>query len=109
MKAQLFSRPFSLLFLISPISCRSNRNDDAEPDDNKPKPEHYETCTANQDGAIPGWAANPEWSTSMAACLQQMNNTDWNGANCIPKASEGTLLGPSFGFWKGEHNYYAGG
>ena len=44
----------------------------------------------------------------MTSCLQSMNNTEWNGAECKP-AVDGVALGPSFGFWKGEDNYSNGG
>lgn len=62
-------------------------------------------CSANQSGAVPDWAANPAWAANMTACLQQMNNAGWNGAECKPALADGTALGPSFGFYKGEEHY----
>lgn len=41
----------------------------------------------------------------MTACLQSMNNDGWNGAECKPALANGTALGPSFGFWKGEDKW----
>lgn len=74
-----------------------------------PKPHTTLTCSANQNNAIPDWAANPAWAADMTTCLGQLNNTGWNGAECKPALADGTLLGPSFGFWKGEDNYSDGG
>lgn len=64
------------------------------------------TCSANQDGAIPDWAANPAWALNMTSCLETMNNDEWNGADCKPALADGTALGPSFGFWKGERKWH---
>lgn len=35
----------------------------------------------------------------MTGCLNQMNNTGFNGAECVPN-DNGNALGPTFGFWK---------
>ena len=40
-----------------------------------------------------------DWKSQMTDCMNQMDNSGWNGAHCTPSE------GPSFGFWKGEtHN-----
>ena len=38
-----------------------------------------------------------------------MDNDNWNGAECKPAAANGTALGPTFGFYKGEVHYSEGG
>ena len=66
------------------------------------------TCSANQKNSIADFTQAPEWTSDMLACLQQMNNTGWNGAECKPAASNGAALGPSFGFWKGNVRFNDG-
>ena len=92
--------PLQLLFLLLPLTLCQN----GQPEYNTT------TCSANQLGSIPAWASNPLWSTNMLACLELMNNSGWNGADCKPMDADGvTPLGPSFGFYKGERHYSTGG
>lgn len=41
----------------------------------------------------------------MSACLTRLNAQDWNGTECVPTSSNGTQLGPTFGFWKAQARY----
>ena len=62
-------------------------------------------CSANDsDAQVTDWSGTVEWKSQMIDCMEEMNNSGWNGASCQPQAN-GTALGPGFGFWKGEtHN-----
>lgn len=62
-----------------------------------------EYCTANQDGAIPGWV-NEAWQSNMTDCLERMNADNFDGNVCIPADANGERLGPRFNFWKGEEH-----
>ena len=43
---------------------------------------------------------NPNaWQTSMTGCLDQLNASNWNGAECSP------VGGVKFGFYKGNNDY----
>ena len=41
----------------------------------------------------------------MIGCLDQLNSSTWDGNTCAPKDSNGTPIGPTFGFWKGETHH----
>ena len=74
-----------------------------------PTPKTKTTCSANTNDAVPDWAADPGWSSTMLGCLAQLNNDNWNGAECQPVSANGTKLGPTFGFWKGEDHWDSSG
>lgn len=63
-------------------------------------------CSADQSGSIPDWAANPAWAQNMTDCMNVMNRDAPDGVECKPALADGTPLGPSFNFWKGENNGY---
>ena len=50
-------------------------------------------------------AQDPGWRTTMSTCLGRLNAQDWNGTECVPASSNGTQLGPTFGFWKAQARY----
>lgn len=69
------------------------------------------TCTydSNHPLDVPFYAADPAWAPSMTACLQTMNNDQWNGDECLPNNGNGTVLGDvTYGFWKGEDDFSGG-
>lgn len=70
-----------------------------------PEPKTKYHCSANPDNAILDWARDPGWNSTMWGCLEKMNNDGWNGAECVPASADGTQLGPTFGFWKGEAHW----
>lgn len=85
--------------LISPIAARYYGSNSFSYYANLPHAKL--TCSANDNNAVPSWAANPAWAENMTTCLNTMNNDGWNGAECKPALADGTALGPSFGFYKG--------
>lgn len=61
------------------------------------------SCSADSSTAqVAPFAQQPAWGTSMLNCLHQMNNTAWNGYECVPNNGNGASLGVSFGFYKHE-------
>ena len=88
-----------LLLLLAPITLCNPL---------QPRDDTYDlSCSADtSDAAMTTWSQTIAWQNSMLDCLGQMDNSGWNGASCQPKLeSDGTTLGPAFGFWKGEtHN-----
>ena len=63
-------------------------------------PHEKTTCSANQSGSIPDWAANPAWASSMKECLEELDNDGWNGAECQPSlaGNNSAPLGSEFRF-----------
>jgi len=51
------------------------------------------------------FAQDPGWKATMSKCLSRLNAQDWNGTECVPASSNGTPLGPTFGFWKAQARY----
>lgn len=41
----------------------------------------------------------------MLGCLQQLNNANWNGYECIPNNGDGSVIGVPFGFYKGNKDF----
>lgn len=67
------------------------------------------SCSADDSSAsTTDWSTTAGWNNQMIACMGQMDNSGWNGAECKPTTDgkpTSPALGPSFGFWKGEtHN-----
>lgn len=59
------------------------------------------TCSAPSTTAqVVPFAQDPAWVANMTTCLNEMSNSDWNGAECKPADANGVALGPSFGFYK---------
>lgn len=59
------------------------------------------TCSAPSTTAqVVPFAQDPAWIANMTTCLNEMSNSDWNGAECKPADANGVALGPSFGFYK---------
>ena len=67
-------------------------------------PANYKCSADTSDAAVVDFATTPAWNTSMSDCLGELNNEDWNGAECVPKDGQGQALGPAFGFYKGGKN-----
>lgn len=54
-------------------------------------------CSADTSKSVTtSWSTDPLWNTQMTNCLGELNNADFNGAQCTPT----TNGSPSFGFWK---------
>lgn len=103
------------LLLACPIACRVRGGGasggahvardvvtDDDGDNNQPE---TTTCSANDAGDEPAWVINPAWATNMTSCLSQLDNNGWEGVECQPALADGTKLGPSFGFYKGEDSW----
>ncbi|KAL8830765.1 MAG: hypothetical protein Q9191_001242, partial [Dirinaria sp. TL-2023a] len=63
------------------------------------------TCSADSSddaaAAAAPFTSDPAWTPSMLSCLSQLDNMGWNGAHCVPGNGNGTTIGPTFGFYKG--------
>lgn len=42
----------------------------------------------------------------MQGCLENLDNDNWDGAECVPNNGNGTQIGPTFGFYKSHDSYF---
>ena len=63
-------------------------------------------CSADSSTAPASpFASDPAWAPSMLSCLSELDNMGWNGYHCLPSNGNGTTIGPSFGFYKGNNGF----
>lgn len=60
-------------------------------------------CSVDTSNAsIVPFAQDPGWKATMSECLSRLNAQNFDGTECVPTSSNGTQLGPTFGFWKAQ-------
>lgn len=86
------------------ITDNNNDNTDHSSQQSSPAPKISYSCSADSSKEPASlFAQNPAWGNSMSNCLQQLNNTGWNGDECQPGNGNGTVLGGvTFGFYKND-------